>query len=136
MQEQPTRIKPDMYALLHADKQTESADIKIQQIEEYVCETFHTNIEEIKGRKRIQNIVRARQLLLACRYILGWNFRECGEAYNRHHATVIHSIGAVYWDVKAKNFYYDSILKTFEIFGLTHGLERLNRDMSIWNHYK
>jgi chromosomal replication initiator protein len=67
--------------------------ITVPYIQEIVAKHYNITVEELKGRKRTQNIVYPRQIAMyLCRKILDISLPECGKAFGgRDHSTAIHS---------------------------------------------
>jgi len=64
----------------------------IQKVKEIVSFQTGVSVKELESKSRKQHIVRARNIAMKrCREI-DINLKRIGDAFNRSHATVIHSI--------------------------------------------
>ncbi|MDR1531790.1 MAG: chromosomal replication initiator protein DnaA [Clostridiales bacterium] len=72
--------------------ETEKREINIDLIQEIVAEHYNITIEEMKGKRRTQNIAFPRQVAMyLCRKIIDKSLPKIGEAFGgRDHSTVIH----------------------------------------------
>lgn len=75
--------------------------IQIKEIKKLVCQHFNITLKELASRSRKQRIVMARQIgiYLARKYADGFTLQAIGKEFNKHHATVMHSINVIEYSV-------------------------------------
>lgn len=57
-----------------------------------VCKIYDTNLKELKGRRRVRNIVEARHVVFyGMHKKFGFTQQTSADFFNKDHATVIHS---------------------------------------------
>jgi len=70
--------------------------ITIDVIKNLVCKYYHVSLEDIVSRSRKQNLVRPRQMAIyLARHFTDAPLQTIGKAFNRYHATALHSIGCI-----------------------------------------
>lgn len=70
--------------------------ITIDVIKNLVCKYYNVSLEDIVSRSRKQNLVRPRQMAIyLSRYFTDAPLQTIGKAFNRYHATALHSIGCI-----------------------------------------
>lgn len=70
------------------------ANLSIEIFQKVIADFYSLSVNDLKSKKRKQNIVRARQLsMFICREMTDYSTTEIGEAFGgRDHTTVMHSI--------------------------------------------
>ena len=75
--------------------------ITIDVIKKLVCKYYSVTLEEIISRSRKQNLVRPRQIAIyLSRYYTDAPLQSIGKAFNRYHATALHSINCIERGIK------------------------------------
>ena len=70
--------------------------ITIDVIKNLVCKYYNVSLEDIVSRSRKQNLVRPRQMAIyLARHFTDAPLQTIGKAFNRYHATALHSIGCI-----------------------------------------
>jgi chromosomal replication initiator protein len=70
--------------------------ITIDVIKNLVCKYYHVSLEDIVSRSRKQNLVRPRQMAIyLARHFTDAPLQTIGKAFNRYHATALHSSGCI-----------------------------------------
>ena len=70
--------------------------ITIDMIKNLVCKYYNVSQEDIVSRSRKQNLVRPRQMAIyLSRHFTDAPLQTIGRAFNRYHATALHSIGCI-----------------------------------------
>lgn len=79
------------------ERRPETADVDIENIQKVVCQYFNVKEEEIKGKSRTQNIVKARQIAMyLCKEYTELSLKAIGYHFGgRDHSTVIHAIQTI-----------------------------------------
>jgi chromosomal replication initiation ATPase DnaA len=94
-------------------KPSELMNEVMERIVEDVAKVTMIEVEQIKGRKRQHDIVRARQLCIYMIYTkVGYSvtLEQIGLVMNKNHATVIHSVRIINNYIDTKNKYVMQIL--------------------------
>jgi chromosomal replication initiator protein len=70
--------------------------ITVEAIQKMICRHYNVTLKDLVSRSRKQSIVRPRQMaiFLARRYTDA-PLQTIGKAFNRYHATALHSISAI-----------------------------------------
>ena len=91
---QPVTLEIAQQKLRDVLASTRQSNLSIEMIQKVVAETYSLNSNDLKGKKRNQNIVYPRQLAMyICREMTDYSTTEIGEAFGgRDHTTVLHSI--------------------------------------------
>ena len=72
------------------------ANVSIENIIRVVSDYFHISHVDIKGKKRTQNIVQARQIAMyIAREVTDYSTTEIGQEFMRDHTTVMHAIDKI-----------------------------------------
>jgi len=70
----------------------ESKSFTIEQMEDWVCEDYDTNLKDLKSKKRHGNIKEARQILMyLTKRFKGLTHEKVSARYNRDHSTCVYS---------------------------------------------
>jgi chromosomal replication initiator protein len=79
------------------ERRPETADVDIENIQKAVCQYFNVKEEDIKGKSRTQNIVKARQIAMyLCKEYTELSLKAIGYHFGgRDHSTVIHAIQTI-----------------------------------------
>jgi chromosomal replication initiator protein len=76
--------------------------LRIPEIQEKVAKYFGVRPKSMKGKKRVRNIARPRQVAMyLCRKCTNKSFTQIAEQFNRDHTTIIHGCQTI-----------DSLIKT------------------------
>jgi chromosomal replication initiator protein len=75
--------------------------ITVEGIKKIICKYFHVQPDELVSRSRRQNLVRPRQMgIYLSRRYTDAPLQAIGKAFNRYHATVLHSIQCIEKGIK------------------------------------
>jgi len=78
--------------------------ITIEAIKKLVCKYYDVSIEDVMSRSRKQNFVRPRQMAIyLARNYTDAPLQSIGKAFNRYHATALHSINCIERGMKQNN---------------------------------
>jgi chromosomal replication initiator protein len=70
--------------------------VTVDRIQQRVAERFALKVADILGKRRPQEIARARMVAMyLTRELTPLSFPAIGEAFNRNHATVVHAVSAI-----------------------------------------
>jgi hypothetical protein len=90
-----------------------------------VANTFKVDVEEINGKSRKQEVVKARQLCMTMLHLDDMSLTQIGEIFRKNHATVIHGKRAILNIIETKDKeYYDSVITVLDTFGLKEKFEK------------
>jgi chromosomal replication initiator protein len=80
------------------------ANMSMETIQRVVAEEFHLSLNDLKGKKKTQNIVYPRQLaMFIIREITEYTTTEIGQAFGgRDHTTVMHACQKIEERIKAE----------------------------------
>ncbi len=70
--------------------------ITANSINDAVSKYYDIPVEDIKGKRKMQNIADARQIAMyLCRTLTDMSFESIGKAYDRHYTTVMHAVDTI-----------------------------------------
>jgi chromosomal replication initiator protein len=84
----------DFEHILNNTEEKTDQELTPEYILQAVSEHFNVSTEELKGNKRLQSIVRPRQMAMyLCRHLLGVSFSSLGRIFGgKDHSTVLYSV--------------------------------------------
>jgi chromosomal replication initiator protein len=78
--------------------------LTIEHIQEIVCSTFKTSLEDMKSRTRRKEIALARQVTMyLCRHYTSQSLNNIGRAFDRSHSSVVYAINTLTKKMEGKN---------------------------------
>jgi chromosomal replication initiator protein len=83
---------------------SKQSNFSIETIQRVIAEEFHLSINDLKGKRKTQNVVYPRQLAMhITREITEYTHEEIGQAFGgRDHSTVMHAIQKIESKIKAE----------------------------------
>jgi chromosomal replication initiator protein len=95
--EKPVTLEIAQQKLKDIFASRKQGNLSIEIIQKAVADYYNISINDIKGKKRNQNIVKSRQLaMFICREMTDFSTTEIGEAFGgKDHTTVMHSIDKI-----------------------------------------
>ena len=81
--------------------ETLTKEINIEKIQRIVAEYYNLTVEDIRGRRRTQNIAYPRQIAMyLCRKLLDKSSNQIGQVFKKDHSTIIHGCEKIAYDAE------------------------------------
>ncbi len=78
------------------DFQSAQVRLREEDIQRLICDNYRLQREELLGRSRRKQVVKARNLAIyLCRQYLQRSLPELGRAFRRSHSTILHALESV-----------------------------------------